>query len=665
MFKVQQGVSKISRTSCLWLSIRHFANGAEVVAALKELHLTEQELWTYDFHTARREGQVITKRRRNEQSVEELSLSKHYNQVLQVLPPFCPLAKDNSKTTPTPQNTTQTQTCECPSGAVKLPTHLALAIGPHSRQISQDLKLAASKHLFLPLAGVTGPCAGLSVASALLLQALFLSTELASIARNHYHTSPSASSNSPTSPNSPASSSAAFSSSLSDSNKCTTALTKLFAQTHRPEQGSASAQATLYSLNGKNNWNQKLDCELVGCMSGEERQTHRADWFTRLGKNPKQISLFQPLILNPPPPLADLRTPEAMRNLWQHPKIRKKQGLIDQTRENASISHVNLVDQKNETTQEEGQEIKEKESEADLSKLETKLTEYTLDDDEDVKTSDSQINATRLHYVPGPNYLNHPPIDHPSSPTAPASSAPITNPTPIPNSSDAPIVSPGSGRVHDTVQRVLNKRNNQLILVVEKCYNPHNMQNILQIADVFGLQHVWIVEPAMKVSPNADRQLSSPLPSVAETSQWLTVRRFNSSTDCINELRRQNRQIWVTELGKDAVKLTVDNLCQIPIPRRTAVVMGRETDGASPQMIAAADLRIYLPMYGFGESFNIAVATALVLQRMFFKSYANSMLEYNHLRTLDETQAQKRSITGNMSRKERQELEALWLTRME
>lgn len=36
-----------------------------------------------------------------------------------------------------------------------------------------------------------------------------------------------------------------------------------------------------------------------------------------------------------------------------------------------------------------------------------------------------------------------------------------------------------------------------------------------------------------------------------------------------------------------------------------------------PEFIAASTKRVYLPMFGFTESFNLSVATALVLQRLF------------------------------------------------
>lgn len=48
-----------------------------------------------------------------------------------------------------------------------------------------------------------------------------------------------------------------------------------------------------------------------------------------------------------------------------------------------------------------------------------------------------------------------------------------------------------------------------------------------------------------------------------------------------------------------------------------ALVLGAESVGISAEMRAAADLRIYLPIFGFADSLNVSVAAALVMQRLF------------------------------------------------
>jgi tRNA G18 (ribose-2'-O)-methylase SpoU len=41
-------------------------------------------------------------------------------------------------------------------------------------------------------------------------------------------------------------------------------------------------------------------------------------------------------------------------------------------------------------------------------------------------------------------------------------------------------------------------------------------------------------------------------------------------------------------------------------------------DGVSEEMLKEADRRVYLPMYGFTDSFNLSVAMALLIQRLFY-----------------------------------------------
>ncbi len=100
---------------------------------------------------------------------------------------------------------------------------------------------------------------------------------------------------------------------------------------------------------------------------------------------------------------------------------------------------------------------------------------------------------------------------------------------------------------------------------------------------------------------------------VRGSAQWLTVKLFHTVKECVAALRADNRTIWATNLSQKAIPL--DLSCK-SIPDRLAVVIGREADGVSQEMLDSADRHIYLPMFGFTESYNVSVACALVLQRL-------------------------------------------------
>eukprot|EP00775_Hariotina_reticulata_P005274 gene5274-5509_t len=97
------------------------------------------------------------------------------------------------------------------------------------------------------------------------------------------------------------------------------------------------------------------------------------------------------------------------------------------------------------------------------------------------------------------------------------------------------------------------------------------------------------------------------------STQWLDVRQFSSSEECMQQLKSDGWRIWATDLSPGALALSQPNL---QLPPKLAVVMGSEAKGVSAAVRAAADRCVFLPMYGFTESLNVSVATALVLQTL-------------------------------------------------
>ncbi|MEZ6015904.1 MAG: RNA methyltransferase [Planctomycetota bacterium] len=158
-------------------------------------------------------------------------------------------------------------------------------------------------------------------------------------------------------------------------------------------------------------------------------------------------------------------------------------------------------------------------------------------------------------------------------------------------------------------EAVLQQRTARLVLVLERPWNDDNVQAVLRTAESFGIQHVWTVRPLETRMKNTR--------SVTKGSHlWLTQRTFDTPEECIAALQAARLPIWATELGPDATEVRApEDLA--PLPPRFALVVGREVDGVSPMLLAAADRRLYLPMRGFTESFNLSVATALMLQRCF------------------------------------------------
>ncbi|KAK3240005.1 hypothetical protein CYMTET_50114 [Cymbomonas tetramitiformis] len=155
---------------------------------------------------------------------------------------------------------------------------------------------------------------------------------------------------------------------------------------------------------------------------------------------------------------------------------------------------------------------------------------------------------------------------------------------------------------------VLKRRTLRFVLVLEGVADVVNKYGIYRCAEALGVQEVWSILPAKhKVSKNALNAVSK------KAQQWLTLRTFTSTSDCIDAARAEGREIWVTHLHANAVPLEAP----LTLPERMVMVMGAEHAGVSQEMLMAADKVVYLPMCGFVESLNVMVAAALVIQRLF------------------------------------------------
>lgn len=179
------------------------------------------------------------------------------------------------------------------------------------------------------------------------------------------------------------------------------------------------------------------------------------------------------------------------------------------------------------------------------------------------------------------------------------------------------------------IQDVIDRRNPNLVTVMENIYDRGNTSAVMRSAEAFGF-HLFhqIVEinefkESKRVTQGADK--------------WLVQSHWQKTTDCIHSLKKQGYRIVVTHLeGGQPIH-------EIDFDQPTALCFGSEKEGASPLLTEMADARVFIPMQGFVQSFNISVAAALCFQHI------------HH-------QMQKYDLPG-LSAKERQQLLALYLYR--
>lgn len=149
---------------------------------------------------------------------------------------------------------------------------------------------------------------------------------------------------------------------------------------------------------------------------------------------------------------------------------------------------------------------------------------------------------------------------------------------------------------------VLEKRQNNLTVVLENVFDPHNEAAVMRTCDSVGVQDIYIINN--RIPPRKKWGFKSG----SSAKKWLTIHQFTNSADCFMELRSQYAKILTTHLGSDAV-----SVYNIDFTESIALVFGNERFGVSDETRALADGNFAIPQCGIIQSLNISVACAITV----------------------------------------------------
>ncbi len=153
----------------------------------------------------------------------------------------------------------------------------------------------------------------------------------------------------------------------------------------------------------------------------------------------------------------------------------------------------------------------------------------------------------------------------------------------------------------DLFKKILSQRTRHFTVVTEDVYQLHNSSAVMRTCDVFGIQDLHVVEE--KVSKRIDKEIAM------GAQKWVNLNRYNSITDCMQNLREEGYQIIATTPHNDSTLLH-----DFDVTKKSAFFFGTENEGLSDTVMNAADGFLKIPMYGFTESLNISVSAAIILQ---------------------------------------------------
>lgn len=166
---------------------------------------------------------------------------------------------------------------------------------------------------------------------------------------------------------------------------------------------------------------------------------------------------------------------------------------------------------------------------------------------------------------------------------------------------DAACGRPVTPRRRARLREVLAQRQPDLTLVLANIHDPHNVSAIYRSCDAFGVARVHLY------------YTNTPFPALGRKSsasarKWVESERHRDREALFAALRREGMQVLATSCSPEARPLR-----EWDFLRPTAVILGNEHEGVDESLLTGADGRLYIPMHGMIQSFNVSVAAAIIL----------------------------------------------------
>ncbi len=153
----------------------------------------------------------------------------------------------------------------------------------------------------------------------------------------------------------------------------------------------------------------------------------------------------------------------------------------------------------------------------------------------------------------------------------------------------------------EKITKVLSSRQHSLTLVLENIHDPHNVSAIFRTCDAVGIPKVNLIYN-VESFPRIGKKTS------ASAFKWVEKEKFKSVSDCYEDLRSKGFKIYASSLKDHS-----NNLYELDLTKKVALVLGNEHRGVSDEAAKQADEIFMIPQFGMVQSLNVSVAAAVIV----------------------------------------------------
>lgn len=151
------------------------------------------------------------------------------------------------------------------------------------------------------------------------------------------------------------------------------------------------------------------------------------------------------------------------------------------------------------------------------------------------------------------------------------------------------------------LKETLDRRQPDLTVVMDQVNKGHNFSAVLRSCDAVGVLEAHAIPPSRGRFELFNQTSGG-------TARWVEVVVHPSVEAAVKALRGRGFQVVAAHLSESA-----RDFRSVDYTRPTAILVGAELHGVSPEALARVDHEVIIPMQGMVQSLNVSVATALIL----------------------------------------------------
>ena len=155
-----------------------------------------------------------------------------------------------------------------------------------------------------------------------------------------------------------------------------------------------------------------------------------------------------------------------------------------------------------------------------------------------------------------------------------------------------------------------------MVLIAHNLRSSHNAGSLLRTAEGLGVDQVFLtgyspypLHAGDSRLPHIARKVSAQISKTALGAEDLVAWRHEDNLmPVLDSLKQEGYVICAVEQDKTSIKLP-----DFKPPEKLVLIVGREVEGLEPEIIAACDHVLEIPMFGHKESFNVVQAAAIAM----------------------------------------------------